>query len=421
MDKSTTSASQQPLSSSLPEDEQPVATIAAPSTMIGAPNKSKTHGYSALAQGVTKQSKGRLNINGKAMRERFQRHMKANTETKGKAESTGFGVSEDDTKKGLYTVAHKLESMCTCYTRMDVLFGQRPNVTPLHEFSGAIVSAQEQGGCQESSTAHRRPRRPIVEDEEEEEEDGNEEDDEDEEEEEERDGNQAEGGVIDNIFGEDFDDLYDASADNQGNSTRGTRAYDGDSINDGADINTADDISELSISSPPVFRRQSKRQLTDTESQSSNKRSRVTDRRKKPPSLDPGSSPDMPRRSFLGSYEQSYMKRNTEAKKLELEEGRIELEKAKEAKRQDMETKRQDMEAEKLEFEKAKEAKRQDMDERRLKLEEKKLETETQREIFHLISAGLAKDLSLVSKVAFFNAVLKLIAPTSSSLNTAVP
>ncbi|KAF9308645.1 hypothetical protein BGZ91_007729 [Linnemannia elongata] len=375
MDKSTTSASQQPLSSSLPEDEQPEITIAAPSTstskkqapstkkpfglptrerftkqdmefiltwmehrpnfesvfgcggqtVIGAPNKSKTHGYSVLAQGVTKQSKGRLNINGKAMRERFQRHMKAYTEAKRKAESTGFGVTEDDTRKGLYTVAHKLE---------------------------------------------------IEDDEEEEEEDGNEEEEEGEEEEEERDGIHAEGGVIDNIFGEDFDDPYDASADNQGNSTRDTRGHDGDSVNDGTDVNAADDISELSISSPPVFRRQSKRQLTDTESQSSNKRSRATDRRKKPPTLDPNSSPEMPRRSFLASYEQSYMKRNTEAKKLELEE------------------RKQDMEAERLELDKAKEAKRQDMDERRLKLEEKRLEKEIQREMLQMISAGLAKGMS---------------------------
>ncbi|KAG0252735.1 hypothetical protein BGZ95_006549, partial [Linnemannia exigua] len=73
------------------------------------------------------------------------------------------------------------------------------------------------------------------------------------------------------------------------------------------------------------------------------------------------------------------------ARKLELEEGRIELEKAKEAKRQGLE-------AEKFELEKTKEANRQDMDERRLKLEEIKLEKETQREIFQLITAGLAKD-----------------------------
>ena len=103
--------------------------------------------------------------------------------------------------RGLYIVAHMLESMCTCYDRMDVLFGQRPNITPLHEFSGAVVSAQEQGRCQESGTAPRRSRRPIVEEEEEEEERG---------------GIHAEGGVIDNILGEDFDDLYDTSADSQG-------------------------------------------------------------------------------------------------------------------------------------------------------------------------------------------------------------
>ncbi|KAF9910297.1 hypothetical protein EC991_006796, partial [Linnemannia zychae] len=293
MDKSTTSASQQPLSSSLPEDEQPGTTIAAPSTssskkqapstkkpsglptrerftkqdmefiltwmehrpnfesvfgcggqtVIGAPNKTKTHGYSVLAQAVTKQSKGRLNINGKAMRERFQRHMKTYTEAKRKADSTGFGVTEDDTRKSLYTVAHKLESMCTCYARMDALFGQRANITPLHEHA-TIVSAQGQDGCQDSSTAPRRSRRLIVEEEEEEEEDENEEEEEneDEGEEEERVSIFDEGGVINNIFGEDFNDLYDPSADNQGNSTRVTRGNDGDSVNDGADASAADDI-----------------------------------------------------------------------------------------------------------------------------------------------------------------------------------
>ncbi|KAK3804527.1 MAG: hypothetical protein JOS17DRAFT_711327, partial [Linnemannia elongata] len=100
-------------------------------TTVGQPNRTRNHGYATLADAVSKQSKGRLNINGKNMRERLQRHMKVFTSTKAKGNSTGFGVTDEDTRNGIYTVAHKLESMCTCYARMDALFGHRPNVTPL--------------------------------------------------------------------------------------------------------------------------------------------------------------------------------------------------------------------------------------------------------------------------------------------------
>ncbi|KAF8931506.1 hypothetical protein BGZ47_011807, partial [Haplosporangium gracile] len=221
----------------------------------------------------------------------------------------------------------------------------------------------------------------------EEEEDGDEE-----EEEAERDGVYIEGGIIDKILGDDFDELYDVSANNQGNSARETGINEGTNINDSTNVIAVDVLSDLSISPSSVFHGQQKHQLTDTESLASNKRSRVTDRRKKPPTLDPNSSPETQKRSFLGSFERAYMQRNTaldaiEARKLELEEGRIELEKAKEARIQDME-------AEKLALEKAKEAKRQELDERRLKLEEKKLESETQREVLQLITAGLGKGMS---------------------------
>ena len=49
--------------------------------------------------------------------------MKVYTSTKAKAKSTGFGVTEEDTRNGVYTEAHKLESMCTFYARRDALFG----------------------------------------------------------------------------------------------------------------------------------------------------------------------------------------------------------------------------------------------------------------------------------------------------------
>lgn len=97
---------------------------------VGKPIKTKASGYSALAGAVSEQSKGRLNVNGKNMRDRFRRHMKLYTSTKMGAQSICFFVTPQDNRRGIYTVAQKLEDLCTCYARMDVLFGHQPNVTP---------------------------------------------------------------------------------------------------------------------------------------------------------------------------------------------------------------------------------------------------------------------------------------------------
>lgn len=63
-----------------------------------------------------------------------------------------------------------------------------------------------------------------------------------------------------------------------------------------ANFDNGDDIGDLSISSP-VLQWPSKHQLTDTESKTSNKRSRATNRHEKLPTLEPTSSPETSRRS----------------------------------------------------------------------------------------------------------------------------
>ncbi|KAF9079593.1 hypothetical protein BGX23_003642, partial [Mortierella sp. AD031] len=204
---------------------------------------------------VSKQSKGRLNVNGKSMREWFQRHMEVFTSTKAKGNSMGFGVTEEDTKNGIYTVAHKLDSMCNCYARMSALFGHRPNVTPVAELCLDDTPAQEQDGRQESSTAPQRRHRLVMEEEEVDDyiaaqdrrglEDGN-----------------AVNTYTqdDNIINDNVDNsFYNDGADYQEDSVRDTYVIDGD------------EISILSTSSP-VLQRQPKRRLTDTESQVSKKR-----------------------------------------------------------------------------------------------------------------------------------------------------
>ncbi|MBW0578709.1 hypothetical protein O181_118424 [Austropuccinia psidii MF-1] len=44
---------------------------------------------------------------------------------------TGAGIMEEDESKGVKSMSEKLESMFPCYDGMDVLFGHKPNVTPI--------------------------------------------------------------------------------------------------------------------------------------------------------------------------------------------------------------------------------------------------------------------------------------------------
>ncbi|KAG0371862.1 hypothetical protein BGX24_001069 [Mortierella sp. AD032] len=161
MDKSTSIIRIQRHSSSLPEDDHPedmefIVTWmehcpnfesvfgSRGETTVGMPNKCSSRGYRTLADAVSSQIK---------------------------AKSRGFGITEKDTKNGVYTVGHKLESMCTCYARMDALFGSRPNGNPVCR---GEPPTQEQNERQEFYTlpSHRYRLIDDEEEEEEEEEDG---------------------------------------------------------------------------------------------------------------------------------------------------------------------------------------------------------------------------------------------------------
>ncbi|KAG0248895.1 hypothetical protein BGZ95_007815, partial [Linnemannia exigua] len=95
-------------------------------TSVGKPTRTATSSYSTLATLVSRHSKGRLNLTGRAMRERFQRHKTKYKSIRELSSHTGFGI---------YTLAGKLESLCTCYQRISALYGRKPNVKPLVEVS----------------------------------------------------------------------------------------------------------------------------------------------------------------------------------------------------------------------------------------------------------------------------------------------
>ncbi|KAG0280562.1 hypothetical protein BGZ97_009375 [Linnemannia gamsii] len=285
---------------------------------------------------------------------------------------------------------------------MDALFGSRPNVTPLGEYVSTDPVTYERNSRQ-PTTAPRRPRRVLDEDE-----------DEDEDEVEPQDrvedvGSEALGNYtqdnfdnpdpFDNTFDDSYNDIdYNINPDTELETAEATNLEDGqDNING---VLEGDDISVLSISSTQVLQRQQKRPLTDTESQASNKRRRTTDRRKKQPTLDPPSSPEISKRSFLSSFEQATVKKSTETKRLKLEEDKLQWEKSRESRKLDLEEQRES---------------------RKLELEEQKMEQESQRwksemetkvtiQTLQVIQAGLEKGVS----VEQIQNILRTVIPRSN-------
>ncbi|MBW0549062.1 hypothetical protein O181_088777 [Austropuccinia psidii MF-1] len=79
------------------------------STSIGRPPSSKQHGFQLMA---------------------IEKYMAA----KKFKNLTGAGITEEDESKGIKSMSEKLESIFPCYAKMDVLFGHKPNVTPIASY-----------------------------------------------------------------------------------------------------------------------------------------------------------------------------------------------------------------------------------------------------------------------------------------------
>ncbi|MBW0591057.1 hypothetical protein O181_130772 [Austropuccinia psidii MF-1] len=110
------------------------------STSVGRPPSSKKNGFHLMAIEVNKKSQHRLNLSATSIHDQWHTYKKKYTTTKKFENLTGEGITEEDEKKGLHTMADKLESMFPCFAEMDSLFGNKPNVTPL-----ATYDSQEAG------------------------------------------------------------------------------------------------------------------------------------------------------------------------------------------------------------------------------------------------------------------------------------
>ncbi|MBW0538702.1 hypothetical protein O181_078417 [Austropuccinia psidii MF-1] len=104
------------------------------STSIGRPPSSKHHGFQLMAFEVNKKSQNFLNLCASRIRDQWQTYKKKYMAAKKFEKLTGAGITEEDESKGIKSMNEKLESMCPCYVEMDVLFGHKPNVTPIASY-----------------------------------------------------------------------------------------------------------------------------------------------------------------------------------------------------------------------------------------------------------------------------------------------
>jgi hypothetical protein len=95
----------------------------------------KCHAYEALRVFVNNECEDGTNWTLKNTSARFKAYLKNYQEVAREVRNKcgeKFGLSESDKKKGIISLEQKKESMCTFYTRLDALFGDRQNVTPSH-------------------------------------------------------------------------------------------------------------------------------------------------------------------------------------------------------------------------------------------------------------------------------------------------
>ncbi|MBW0535151.1 hypothetical protein O181_074866, partial [Austropuccinia psidii MF-1] len=87
-----------------------------------------------MAIEVKKKSQNHLNLSSSSIQDQWQTYKKKYMAAKKFKNLTGAEITEEDENKGIKSMSEKLESICPCYAEMDVLFGHKPNVTPIASY-----------------------------------------------------------------------------------------------------------------------------------------------------------------------------------------------------------------------------------------------------------------------------------------------
>jgi hypothetical protein len=113
----------------------------ASTTVVAGKKLKRTDGYEALAKYVNQTCNSGWDT--KIAKSRFEAYKKTYTQTVRASCQTGFGVTAADKAKGIDTVEKKLENMCTNFSQMDRLFGDRQNVVPTHVHQSVFETDSE--------------------------------------------------------------------------------------------------------------------------------------------------------------------------------------------------------------------------------------------------------------------------------------
>ena len=101
--------------------------------VISGQKLTKSAGYQDLANYVNCRVKQNRKWNAQLAKSRYTSYRDKKYKVAKKMSSpgsTGFGITEEDRRKGIYTMAEKLEKICPFYNHMDAVFGSRQNITP---------------------------------------------------------------------------------------------------------------------------------------------------------------------------------------------------------------------------------------------------------------------------------------------------
>lgn len=102
----------------------------------------RTDAYKALAETVSKGSG--IAWTPEHGKNRYESYLKLYKKTKQESERTGWGLTDEDTDKGITTIDLKLDAMCPYFERLDALFGDRQNVTPFETVETGVEAEKDE-------------------------------------------------------------------------------------------------------------------------------------------------------------------------------------------------------------------------------------------------------------------------------------
>ncbi|MBW0541321.1 hypothetical protein O181_081036 [Austropuccinia psidii MF-1] len=104
------------------------------------------NGFHLMAMEVNKKSNQILNCRSASIHEQWHLYKKKYITAKKFQNLTLSGITEVEDKKGIHTMAEKLDTTCPCFSKMNSLYGHKPNATKLESYDAQEVELSSNEG-----------------------------------------------------------------------------------------------------------------------------------------------------------------------------------------------------------------------------------------------------------------------------------